>query len=205
MLENLQALWAGAAGEALGPPLPPAAQQQLQAHWQMLLQWNRRINLTGTTDPAEAAWAHYADSLMARPLLDGSPIVDFGSGAGFPGMVLAIACPAYAFTLVEPRRKRASFLQAAALRLGLRNVTVREGRIEDVPDRPYAHAVTRALFSDDADLAQAQPWLSTGGTLLAFRAADAPQASGSGPQRAHTYTLGGRHRRIDVWTFPGCR
>ena len=69
MLAHLQALWTGELGAALGPPLPVAAQAQLQEHWRMLLQWNRRINLTGTTDAAEAAWMHYADSLMARPLL----------------------------------------------------------------------------------------------------------------------------------------
>lgn len=185
--------------------LPGDAFEKMEMHWNLVLRWNARSNLTSIQDAQEAACLHYWDSLAAVALLGNGPIVDFGSGAGFPGMVLAIACPGVAFTLVEPRRKRASFLQAAKLRLGLENVKVLQARIEDTPDKSYAQAVTRATFSALEDLHKAQCWLQPGGALLAFRGPNNPQSTAAIQPKVHTYPIAGHQHRIDVWQFAEAR
>lgn len=189
-----------ALGHALADlQLPAGIVEACAVHWELMLRWNARTNLTAVTDPQEGAWLHYRDSLAALPLLGGGPIVDFGSGAGFPGLPLAMACPQWQFTLVEPRRKRASFLQNAVAHLRLSNVQVRLGRMEDAPDRAYAHAVTRATFSEDAVLRDGAPWLADGGTLLAYRSEREATAALS----VHRYKLRSELRRIEIWRFSG--
>ena len=180
-----------------GLALPDAVLEGCALHWELMLRWNARTNLTAITDPEEGAWLHYRDSLAVLPLLSAGPVVDFGSGAGFPGLPLALACPQWHFTLVEPRRKRASFLQNALAHLRLRNVQVHLGKMEDQPDRSYAHAVTRATFSDDAVLRDAASWLQPGGTLLAYRSERVPSAALS----VHPYSLRDEPRRIEIWRF----
>lgn len=173
----------------------------MAAHWDLLLRWNQKVNLTAITDPQEAAYAHYADSLAATAYLSAGPVLDIGSGGGFPGIALAIAMPHLDFTLLEPRQKRVSFLQTVQARLNLRNVRVLCGRLEDKPDRLYAHAVSRAVFSDAKVFESTARWLLAGGTMLAYRAADASKKA-NGEARSHSYQIRGRERRIDIWTFP---
>jgi 16S rRNA (guanine527-N7)-methyltransferase len=174
----------------------------MAAHWELLLKWNQKTNLTAITDPKAAAFTHYADSLAAMGYLHVGPVLDVGSGGGFPGIVLAIALPHLQFTLLEPRQKRVSFLQTVQARLALDNVRVLCGRLEDAPDQVYAHAVSRAVFSDAQMFESTAPWLASGGTMLAYRAADAPVAKTLCKLETQPYTIGGRTRRIDVWTFP---
>lgn len=182
--------------------LTPHQLDLIAAHWDLLLRWNHKVNLTSITDDERAAWLHYRDSLMGLRHLTCGPVVDFGSGGGFPGLVLAIARPDWHFTLVEPRNKRASFLQRAEAALGLTNVRVLCARLEDEPDAAYAHGVTRATFSDVSTLSQAARWLKPGGSVVAYRAADAPVAPHAAAIHGYPYAVGGRARRIDVWTFP---
>lgn len=164
--------------------LPEAEQPfligQLAAHWALVCQWNDRCNLTAISQPEDAAWLHYRDSLQALPLLTSGPILDIGSGAGFPGIPLALARPEWSFTLLEPRHKRASFLQTVISRLGMRNVRVVIGRSDQPipqlsPDQgpPYAAVVTRATFSGEADLLGCMRWLRPGGKLIAYRSESA--------------------------------
>ena len=77
----------------------------MAAHWELLCQWNLRSNLTTILDPNEAAHLHYRDSLEVLPFLSPGSVADIGSGAGFPGVPIAIVGD-YPVTLVEPRRKR---------------------------------------------------------------------------------------------------
>ena len=169
----------------------------LAAHWALVRSWNQRTNLTAITNDNEAAWVHYRDSLAALPHLPGGSLVDFGSGAGFPGIPLAVAEPHRQVTLVEPRRKRASFLRTAVVRLGLPNVRVLEARAENEPDKDYAVAVTRATFSGDCGLTECLRWLSPGGTLIAFRSQSAPVLEGAS---SVDYLLDTVPRRLDIVT-----
>jgi hypothetical protein len=100
------------------------------AHFALLLRWNRTHNLTRITEPNEAALRHYLDSLV--PLLAWeapSAFVDVGSGAGFPGLLAALAWPAAKATLVEPALKRASFLRLAAKEMGLKVAVAAPGTV----------------------------------------------------------------------------
>jgi 16S rRNA (guanine527-N7)-methyltransferase len=175
--------------------------EAMAAHWDLVCRWNARTNLTAIVDDPRAATLHYRDSLAALELINSGPIVDFGSGAGFPGIPLALARPDWLITLVEPRRKRASFLEMAVARLNLRNVKVRVGRLEDTPDQLYRHAVTRATFSDEAAFEKASRWLEPQGSLLAYRS-----DSGESSARVHSqhrYKVANSARVIEVWTFGG--
>jgi 16S rRNA (guanine527-N7)-methyltransferase len=94
----------------------------LDSHYRLLLRWNRQTSLVGPGSLEDAVEAHYGESLAALPLIGdaiGKTIVDVGSGAGFPGLVLAVARPAARTVLVEARERKWSFLKAVALELGM--------------------------------------------------------------------------------------
>lgn len=148
-----------------GHNLADAVVDAFAAHFRLLLRWNPTHNLTRVVEPAEAAVLHYLD--CALPLLGLSPpgrVCDIGSGAGFPGLIAAVLWPSAQMVLVEPARKRASFLQIAAGELGLKNVQV-------VPPGAAAGTaemvLSRATFS--AGLRQ-ELWgyVAAGGALLAW-------------------------------------
>jgi 16S rRNA (guanine527-N7)-methyltransferase len=127
--------------ERLGLSIPHAAVDSLLLYCQELQKWNRKINLIAReTTAAEVVEKHFLDSLALLPLLNkygggpGAHLLDVGSGAGFPGLVLAAAMPELRVTLLEPRQKRTAFLRHIARTLGMTNVTVREERLE--PGRP---------------------------------------------------------------------
>ncbi len=116
---------------ALGLELNPEARHKMQRHYELLIRWNRRINLTRVTDPAEAAVRHFGESLafLTVELGDWESAVDVGSGAGFPGLALAAVFPKKRITLLEPVGKKAVFLREVSRDWG--NVTVRDVRVED--------------------------------------------------------------------------
>ncbi|WP_153117801.1 16S rRNA (guanine(527)-N(7))-methyltransferase RsmG [Rhodocyclus tenuis] len=136
---------------ALGIELAPAAQQTLLAYAALLDKWNRAFNLTALRDPEKAVSHHLLDSLAILPHLLGATLLDVGSGGGLPGIPLAIARPGLAVTLLDSNSKKTAFLRQAAIELGLANVSVHCGRIEDFrPAQPFAAIVSRA-FAELAD------------------------------------------------------
>ena len=159
--------------------LTPTMLDQMDEHWDLLLEWNERVNLTAILDPEEAASLHYRDSLAAMEHGLEGPVVDMGSGGGFPGIPLAIAMPSTSFTLVEPRRKRVSFLRTAVSRLGLRNVKISMSRAEHGTPEPFQSLVTRATFSKPKDLRALGPWIASGGKLYFYRSATYEPVPGS--------------------------
>ncbi len=179
--------------------LPDAAIDQLVRHWELVKTWNARVNLTSILDDEEAAWRHYRDSVEALPLLPPGAVVDLGSGAGFPGVPLAVAAPDRAFTLVEPRRKRVSFLEVALARAGIANARVVCGASTDGPDRLYAAAVTRATFSSAEEIAACLDWVAPGGPVIAYRS----EPTGLAGTRVHPYRLRDLDRVLEIWTRPG--
>jgi 16S rRNA (guanine527-N7)-methyltransferase len=104
------------------------------------------VNLTAIRDPDAMISAHLLDSLTARPLLRGQRILDVGTGAGFPGLPLAIAEPERVFELVDSNNKKIMFVQHAAAMLGLRNVTASKARTEDyAPAERFDTVIARAV------------------------------------------------------------
>ena len=111
-----------------------------------LERWGARVNLTAIRDREEMITVHLLDSLVARPLLHGSRIIDIGTGAGFPGLPLAIAEPARAFTLLDSNNKKIQFVQHAARLLGLKNVNAVKARTEDyAPEEGFDTVIARAV------------------------------------------------------------
>lgn len=182
----------------LKPPLTDAQKALMAEHWALVMAWNTKTNLTAILDEHEAAWRHYRDSLEALAVLPMGSIVDIGSGAGFPGVPLAIASPTRSFTLLEPRRKRASFLEAAVGRFNLRNVRVVCGASTNSPDMIYDAAVTRATFSHADDLAACLGWVAPQGPVIAFRS----EASGGKNCRVHAYKLRELDRFLEIYERP---
>jgi 16S rRNA (guanine527-N7)-methyltransferase len=123
--------------------------------------WARAYNLTAIGDRAGMITHHLLDSLSVAPYLHGTRIADLGTGAGFPGLPLAIACPERQFTLVDSTAKKIRFIEHAVRTLGLGNVRAVHARIEQLPDLAPAPAwdtvLARALAPVDKLLPLVRP------------------------------------------------
>ncbi len=121
---------------------------QLAAYAGLVDKWGRITNLTGARNPGQFVREHVADCLAVAPHLAPGALLDVGSGAGLPGIVLAICAPQRAITLLEPRARRARFLTQATIELGLAGVEVVCARIEAYrAARPLRYVIARAYAS----------------------------------------------------------
>src|SRR5690606_30834440 len=107
-----------------GCPVAPDVAAALAEYLALLVKWNRTYNLTGIRDPDELVERHLVESLALAPLLRGERIADVGTGAGLPGIPLAIVSPERHFVLIESRAKRVRFLRHVVLTLGLENAEI---------------------------------------------------------------------------------
>jgi 16S rRNA (guanine527-N7)-methyltransferase len=157
----------------LGLDLDAPAQAKLLAYLALLQKWNRTYNLTAIREPERMVTHHLLDSLATLhhlPQATSVRLVDIGSGAGLPGIPLAVARPAWKVTLLERNAKKGAFLRQAAAELTLRNVEVAATRAEDyLPAALFDVAISRAL----SDLAQfvtvARPLIAPGGCMFAMK------------------------------------
>lgn len=183
---------------SLGLMLPARQQEQLVHYARLLLEWNQKMDLTNV--PAdELTLRHFADSLMPISLglvLNGKSLVDVGSGAGFPGLPLAIVCPDSRVTLLESQRKRCTFLQAVIEELHLSRVQVVWGRAEDLGHGPlrenFDYAVARALAPLPVLAEYLLPFVRPGGQALCWKgpAVVDEQAQGQGAAKKLGGSLG---------------
>lgn len=122
--------------------------QKLQHYLQLLQRWNKVYNLTAVRDPAQMQLLHIDDSLSVAPFIRGETCLDVGSGAGLPGIPLAITQPERRFTLLDTNGKKTRFMQQAVLELGLKNVTVIQTRVESwQPGHCFDAIISRAFAS----------------------------------------------------------
>jgi 16S rRNA (guanine527-N7)-methyltransferase len=162
---------------ALGLSLSDAQVQQLLDYQSLIGKWNKVYNLTAVRDPAEMLTHHLLDSLAAvAPLqkhlqgrgLSAASLLDVGSGAGLPGVVLAICCPGLAVTCVDTVGKKAAFIKHVALALGLPNLSGLHARVETIT-QPFDVICSRA-FASLADFAGwSQAALAPGGVWMALK------------------------------------
>jgi 16S rRNA (guanine527-N7)-methyltransferase len=155
---------------------------QLLAYEELIIKWNRTYNLTAIRDPLEMVSRHLLDSLAVvnhLPMNEGATLADVGSGAGLPGIPIAIARAGWRVTLNDSSQKKSAFLRQAAIELGLRNVEVHEGRIEAWrPATRFALVVSRAFAELGDFLAKCRHLVVDGGWLAAMTGA-APTAPGA--------------------------
>ena len=157
----------------LGAPLNDGQIRQLRAYAELLKEWNEKINLTAITEDAEIATKHFLDSMTA--LCTGrvkGRVIDVGTGAGFPGLVLKIADPTIQLTLLDSLQKRIRFLEAAAEELDIPDVKFVHARAEDGARRLRAQfdtVVSRAVANMTVLSELCIPFLKIGGYFLALK------------------------------------
>lgn len=163
----------------------------------MLVEWNEKINLTALTAPDDVALKHFTDSLMLLRYCDieeGARVIDVGTGAGFPGLVLKIARPDIRLTLLDSLQKRLVFLDEVCRAVNISDVDSVHSRAEDGSHtalrESFDIAVSRAVASMDTLCEYDMPYVKVGGRMIAMKGKDAEkelQASQNAIQ-----TLGGR-------------
>ena len=158
--------------KALDLTLPPGAEAALLSYVELLARWNQAYNLTAVRDPAEMVSKHLLDSLAILPYVTGPSVADVGTGAGLPGIPLALARPDIQFTLMDSNGKKTRFVTQAVAQLKLTNVAVVQARSEGwQPPALFAQVVSRA-FASLGDFARLAGGLAApGGRLLAMKGA----------------------------------
>jgi len=142
----------------------------LQEYLQLLLKWNRVYNLTAVRDPDEMVIRHLLDSLVIAPWCGGQRFIDVGTGAGLPGVPLAILYPEKEFHLLDSNSKKTRFLFQVKSALGLDNMTVHHARVESFePVERYDVVLSRAFASLPDMAAGCGNLLSEAGQLLAMK------------------------------------
>lgn len=181
----------------------------LKRYEQELLEWNTRFNLTAIRDVEEIRTKHFMDSLTCMLVmheLRTERLIDVGTGAGFPGLVLKIAFPGIQLTLVESVGKKADFCRHVVQTLGLENVLVLSERAEVVGALPahrekYDWAVARAVAAMPVLAEYLLPLVRVGGNMLAMKGESGP-AEAHGAEHA-MHLLGGQLRQLLPVTLPG--
>jgi 16S rRNA (guanine527-N7)-methyltransferase len=167
--------------------LVPGAVEQLRRLQRLLVE--DPLAPTAVRDPIKVIDDHLADALVAlelEPVRTSTALADLGSGAGVPGLPLAIALPATGVTLIESARRKCEFLERAGAACELRNVRVVHARVEAVPEGigPFDLVTARALGGLDVVAEYAAPLLARGGTLVAWRGRRDPAAEAAGVRAA---------------------
>ncbi len=168
------------AAKRLGFALEPEQITSLLFYLSELMRWNEKINLVGPATPAHIVIRHLADSLSSLPFLPfrSLRLLDLGSGGGFPGLPLKILRPAWSVSLAESNQKKITFLKEMARKLSLKRVDILPVRVGQQPENPplksYDLVTARALAPLSDLLPLARPYLSPGGTILAYKG---PRAS----------------------------
>jgi 16S rRNA (guanine527-N7)-methyltransferase len=142
----------------------------LAAFVELLARWNRTYNLTAVRDPLEMVPRHILDSLAVLPYLGAGSVLDVGTGAGLPGVPLAITAPERDFVLLDSNGKKVRFVRQAVMELGLGNVTAAQARIESYrPDGKFATIVARAVAAAPEILAAVARLLARPARVLVMK------------------------------------
>ena len=168
----------------LGYPLTDRQKEQYERYFELLVEWNEKINLTAITEKDEVYLKHFYDSIapILQGLIENQPIrlLDIGAGAGFPSLPMKILLPELDVTIIDSLNKRINFLHLLAEELGLSGVHFYHGRAEDfAQDKAFraqfdivtARAVARMQVLSELTI----PYLKVGGRLLALKASNAPE------------------------------
>lgn len=189
-----------------GVTLTPEMAEKCDVYARLLVEWNQKMNLTAITDPQGMLVKHFLDSLTAAPLLPTDPfsLIDVGTGAGFPGVPLAILRSDMALTLLDSLQKRLTFLDTLCRELGI-PVTLLHARAEEGGRKPqwrekFDVAAARAVASLPVLSEYCLPFVRPGGRFIAMKGPDADQET-KAADRAISL-LGGRLNNVAAVELP---
>jgi 16S rRNA (guanine527-N7)-methyltransferase len=155
--------------------LSPQQVERLLALVTLLTRWNRAFNLTAIREPRRMVSYHILDSLALNPYVPGGPVLDIGTGAGFPGLPLAVLHPDWHFVLLDGNGKKIRFVRQAVMELELGNVEPIRARIESYPCSEKFVTILARAFAPLSDILRlATPLLQLSGVLLAAKGPSAP-------------------------------
>ena len=177
---------------------------QLESYYKLLVSWNERMNLTAITEPKDVAIKHFADSLSVLSFVDvpnGASVIDVGTGAGFPGLVLKIARPDIKLTLLDSLKKRLTFLEDVLNNLGLDAQLIHSraeegGQSIDLREC-YDFAVSRAVAQLNVLCEYCLPYVILSGSFIAFKGGESDEEIKNASKAIQT--LGGK--KTDVYKF----
>lgn len=156
--------------EIMGLKVPEEAQQPMLAYLALMQKWNKAYNLTAIRDLDQMVIRHLLDSLAVIPYIDASPVLDVGTGAGLPGVPLALAMPDREFFLLDSNGKKTRFLTQVKIELGIENIEVIHSRIEDYkPDHSFEIIICRAFAALNSILERTQHLVTSTTRVLAMK------------------------------------
>ncbi|GGI95052.1 ribosomal RNA small subunit methyltransferase G [Alicyclobacillus cellulosilyticus] len=187
--------------------------RKFEVYYERLVAWNQQLNLTSITERREVFIKHFADSLAVVRLPEwrfvvhapGAGVMDVGTGAGFPGLPLAICHPDIPFVLADAQAKRLRFLADVVAALGLHNVRLVHGRAEDLARDPamrgrFAAVTARAVARLNVLLELTVPFCRVGGFVFAYKGPGVEEELAEGERAAGV--LGAKLARIVPWELP---
>ena len=190
---------------SLGVTVSDETLASLRKYYELLTERNQVMNLTAIEGEENVARLHFLDcgALLGFKDLNGTKILDVGSGAGFPGLVLKILCPGAELTLLDAQRKRSEFQQEVVDALGLENIRCLHGRAEEMTELrgQFDYVISRAVAKLSVLNELCMPLVKVGGRFIAMKGPD-PQQEMQEAKRS-CYILGGRHVRWQPYTIPG--
>ncbi len=194
--------------QEMGLTPPPETIDRLCQYSDLLLEQNKVMNLTAITEPSQVAQLHFLDSasLLAHVDLQGKSLIDVGTGAGFPGLVLKILEPSLSLTLADSLGKRVTWLERVCAQLGLEGVTCIHARAEELALDPayrdsFDVATSRAVAAFPALCELCLPFVKAGGQFIAMKSVDSAAEVQAGERAVKT--LGGKLSTSIDYPVPG--